>query len=229
VDTSPLQSYISQLKKQGILDAEIKNQLVKAGWDSKIVDAALSGVLPPPPPPPSPTTGNTAPLAPKSATGMWDAFEHVLMFISLCSMATAAAFLVHTYIDKWFPGLTTYGGRSTSSGYDGFHTIIINSSIATLLVTYPLFAFLHLNVKHRTKNNPSIKSLRSRKFLIYLTLVVTFLIAIGNIIGAIYALLNGNITSNFLLHLSATLIIAGIIFAYYLIQVVGDRKLAAEQ
>lgn len=220
--STDLLSYIQQLRAQNTPDATIKKTLVDAGWDEVMVNDTLIGKSPVPPPPPPPS-GKTVT---KPQTGMWDAFEHVLMFVSLCSMATAASLLIHSYIDKWAPGITAYGSRSTQSSYDGFRTIIINCSIATLLVTYPLFAFFHLNIKQRTKKNPSIKSLLSRKFLIYLTLVVTFLIAVGNIIGAIYAMLNGNITVNFLLHLTATLTISGIIFLYYLLQVMSDRELS---
>ena len=219
--STDLQSYIQQLRAEQTPDETIKKTLIDAGWDVAMVNDALSGKSPVPPPPP---TGK--PIT-KPQTGMWDAFEHILMFISLYSMAGAISLLVHLYIDKWFPGVgTSYGSRYSLSGNSAVNTVAIDFSIATLLVTYPLFAFFHLNLKQRTKKNPLIKFLRSRKFLIYTTLVVTFMIAIGNIIGAIFAMLSGNISNNFLLHLFATLVICGLIFAYYLLQVLEDRKLS---
>lgn len=220
-----LLSYIQQLRAQNTSDQVIKQTLVAAGWNEVVVSEALSGKNPiPTPPPPPPPTNVVASTKPQ--TGMWDAFEHILMFISLYSMAGAVSLLVHLYIDKWFPGVdTSYGSRYSLSGNSAANTVAIDFSIATLFVTYPLFAFFHLNLKQRTKKNPLIKFLRSRKFLIYSTLVVTFMIAIGNIIGAIFAMLSGNISTNFLMHLFATLVICGLIFAYYLLQVLEDRKL----
>lgn len=218
--TTDLSSYIQQLRAQNTSDATIKKTLIDAGWDEAMVNDGLSGKSPVPPPPPPP---NGKPVA-KPQTGMWDAFEHILMFISLYGMTLALSFLIHIYIDKWFPGVSASGTRQTYDTYDTFRTFIINCSLATLLVNYPLFAFFHLNIKHRTFQNPVIRSLPSRKFLIYFTLVVTFLIAVGNVINAIFQLLSGNITSNFLMHLGTTLVIAGIVFVYYLLQVMEDRK-----
>lgn len=68
------------------------------------------------------------------------------------------------------------------------------------------------------------RNLRSRKILIYITLIGTFLILLGNVIVTCYDLLAGNITENIIRHLLVTLLIAGPIFFYFFSEVKNDKK-----
>ena len=160
-------------------------------------------------------SGSTRP-----STTMWDAFEHILMFISLYILATSLALILYTFVDKWVPAVRT-GDYSYSSLFGGTLT---RGYLAAIIVSYPFFAFLFLRITKRTKTNPLIKNLKARKSLIYFTLVVTFLISIGNVISAVYSFLNGNISLNFVLKLLVTLSISLLIFFYYVSQVKDDRK-----
>jgi predicted neutral ceramidase superfamily lipid hydrolase len=94
--------------------------------------------------------------------------------------------------------------------------------MASLIVSFPLFAFFFLRITKRTIEDVSIRMLKSRKFLIYLTLVVTFIILIINVITLVYTFIGGNITVNFFLKFLITLIVSGMIFAYYLYEVRED-------
>lgn len=207
--------YIKKLRSQNIPDDQIKQSLLSATWPLNDVIAAMY-------PPPSPNKGIPVPPRPLNAKGqhsMWDAFEHILLFISLYVLATSIALILHFFIDHWLPGITEE--RKYSGG--SWQFAMLRGYVAAVIVSYPLFAFFFWRVTKRTIETPSLRTLKSRKFLIYFTLVVAFLIMIGYVIAAIYNFLNGNLTINFILHILTTLSVAGTLFGYYLQQVREDR------
>lgn len=205
-------TYVNALKAKGKPDAEIKHILQQAGWDPATIDAAFHGI----PEPPLPRPGQTV-----AHLGMWEGFEHVLMFFSLYALATSLGLLMHQFVNIWSPPAQTDSMALVEQAISGY---VIRGAVATLAVAYPLFAYFYLDIVKRTRKNPDIRQLRSRKTFIYLTLVVTFLIAVGNIIQTILSLLNGNVSVNFLLHLAVTMGITLMIFVHYLLQVIEDRR-----
>lgn len=164
------------------------------------------------------------PKTKNSSSTMWDAFEHILMFISLYVMATSIVLVLYYFIDKWFPGVTEY--RYSYSNND-WQLGVLRGYLAALIVSYPLFAFFFLNTIKRTISNPLLRTMKTRKILIYLTLVVTFIIMLIYLIQLVYKLLSGDVTVNFMLHLLALFSVTGIIFVYYILEVKGDRKINA--
>ena len=157
-----------------------------------------------------------------SSTTMWDAFEHILMFISLYVMATSIVLVLYYFIDKWFPGVTQ---ARYSYSNDDWQLGALRGYLAALIVSYPLFAFFFLNTIKRTISNPLLRIIKTRKILIYLTLTVTFIIMLIYLIQLVYKLLSGDVTVNFMLHLLALVSVTGVIFVYYILEVKGDRKI----
>lgn len=221
--TKELLDYIRTAKSQNISDNQIRETLIASGWNRQDVNSAF---LSTPPSPPSPV--QTLPTGEKAgpSANMWDGFEHILMFLSLYALATAISILLHTYVDRWIPNITEYG-RSRYNATSYFSNYLITGSLAAIIVSFPLFAFFHIHINKKSFIHPVIRSLKVRKFFIYATLVVTFLIGMGNIIAAVYSFLTGNFTTNFLSHLSVTLAIVGTMFFYYLQEVKEDRKIYA--
>lgn len=217
-----LESYIKKAREVKMTEAEMKRDLRSMGWLDKDIDSALrDNPLIPPPKPPEGYRGISAGVAAVSSPTMWDVFEHLLMFISLYVLAIAFALALHLYIDRWVPGLPeTYrtGANARLGELRGY--------LAALIVSFPLFAFFFLRIQSRTAKNPLIRAILARKFLIYATLVVTFIIVTGSIISIIYTFLNGNVNLNFFLHFLVTTFVSGAIFAYYLQQVKEDRAYA---
>lgn len=211
--------YIKKSVSEKKSEAEIRTNLSNAGWDTKSIDDGFAQLTNPVPTPPSDV--------PRPVTGyanMWDAFEHILMFISLYFMSTAFAMLLHQFVDKWAPGIPNTNSYYSFFGMSSYSEWVLKSSLACLLVTFPLFAYFHLDLSKRTLKNPQLRSIRIRKQLIYFTLIVTFLIMVKKVIETIFNLLNGDVSPNFLLHLLISVGISGAIFIIYLHQVREDRK-----
>jgi hypothetical protein len=231
-----LDDYVRKARALEVSEDQMRRDLRDAGWWEDDIESAIKGnplVAAPTPPPgyrkggsdeDSHGAGNgSSRLSPAPTSGssptMWDAFEHILMFISLYVLAISFGLTLHFFVDKWVPGTPTEYRQIDS----GWQLSALRGYLAALIVSYPLFAFLFLRITERTMNHPAVRSLKARKFLIYLTLVVTFVIVIGSTVSIIYNFLNGNVTPNFFLSFLITVSISGSVFAYYLSQVKEDR------
>ena len=182
-----------------------------------MLKSASDDDLPPAPPP----TSDMGVKIPQQKGSMWDAFEHILLFISLYVLATTVALALLTFVDRWFPYVDDTSSYSVWNG--DWQKSLLRGYISAIIVSYPVFSFFFYRVTKRTLANPALRLLKSRKILIYLTLVITFIIMLGYIIGTIFSMLNGNITMNFVFRLFVILGISGFIFTYYLYQVREDR------
>ncbi|HWY79897.1 MAG TPA: DUF5671 domain-containing protein [Candidatus Sulfotelmatobacter sp.] len=208
-----LTNYIIKAREKKVTDEEIKNNLIANGWSSEQVAQALSQTANIPIPPP-----------PVIHVGMWTGFLYILFFISLYVLSTAIGGILHIWINKTIMNVTdnTY----TDSTYLSFFNLpsVVRGYLSAIIVTYPLFLILALTLKKQLVKQPMVQNLRSRKLLIYITLIGTFLIMLGDVIAISYDFLSGSITGNALGHLLVTLLIAGSIFGYFISEVKNDRK-----
>jgi hypothetical protein len=208
---SGLQKYIADLKAKNIPEAAIKTRLLQSGWTQQDVDKAFTAGLPdtelPPPPVPH--------------FSMWITFEYILVFISMYVSFTSLGGILHYAVDKNIPDSldqTTY-----SYGYM-LNDYLLTGYLASIIVTFPIFAILFLILRRQSVEKPAIKNIRSRKILIYFTLVVTFIYMIFHLITTVFQFLQGTSTARSLLHLGVNLLVAGSIFFYLLFEVRSDRK-----
>lgn len=208
-----LLDYIKTAREKKIADETIKSTLISNGWQEVDVNTALA---------PTSQVGNDIPLPPPPPVahiGMWVGFLYILMFIALYILATAIGGIFHFWIDKLIPDPANSLGDVKSVFFD----LVIPAYVAAIIVSFPIFAYLAIMLKKQLSKNLAIKNLRSRKILIYITLIGTFLIMTSNIIGTIYSFLTGTFTFNALGHLFITFIIAGYIFYYFLHEVKSDK------
>lgn len=209
--TKELEEYIKLAKSKNISETDIISNLGQQGWNQDEIKAYLENSLIVPKPP-----------IPNSTASMWDTFEHILLFITLYVLAVSIGLIIHFFIDKY----TTNALLSNSYFIDSTN-YLLRGYLASLIVSFPLFAFFFLRLTKKTRNFPVIRQLKSRKSLIYFTLVMTFLIVLFNIISLVYGFLSGNTTQNFILKFLTTVFISGMIFIYYLGQIKEDRKIYA--
>jgi hypothetical protein len=162
----------------------------------------------------------------KSSYNMWDAFEHILLFISLYFYSTSVALLLHQFVDKYYPGESTYNVfYRNADTLDDWQLTYVRGLMAAIMVSFPLFAFFFYRITKRSLENPATRELSARKKLTYFTMIVAFIILICNVISIVYNFISGNTTTNFLLHFLVSVGVSGIIFAYYLHQIREDRKI----
>jgi hypothetical protein len=215
-----LKSYIDKAREKKLNDDQIKTNLITAGWQEQQIVEALSRDADLPVPPPPPTVAHL---------GMWTGFLYILFFIALYTLAAAIAGMLNLWIDKALPTIIDNADGSSFDifsmfGADSYSPSVIRGYIAAIIVSFPIFAVLALILKRQLVSQPYVKNIRSRKLLIYVTLIGTFLILLGNIISTCYDFLSGTVTSNGLGHLTVTFLVVGAIFGYFIGEVKNDRK-----
>lgn len=215
-----LSVFIKAKRELGLSDDEIRTKLLGSGWKSEDVEQALRGEAEDDVPKPN-YSEETPKKAKMANVDQWVAFEHILMFISLFIFVVATTLLLGIFINKWFP-IETISSQAVNYNYGAtanYEKPIIRVYLAIIIVSYPIFAFLFLKTTRRIKHNLEEQFLPSRRKLIYITLIATFLEFFVGVVIAIYRLISGDLYLNSVLHLLMRMMISGIIFGYYLIEV----------
>jgi hypothetical protein len=140
-----------------------------------------------------------------------DFFLHLLSIVTLYMSATAFITLLFQYVNRFFPDaiLLDYYYYDMGTGPLRF-------AIATLLVVFPVYIWSTWYLQKVYTKEPELKTSGVRKWLIYLTLFVATFMIIGSLISILNSFLSGELSVRFFLKASAVLVVASLIFTYYL-------------
>ncbi len=202
-----IHSFVREALSRNIPRADIKEALAKAGWQNDEIASALDIYAEVAFPVPVPKR--------KPYLSAREAFIYLLLFVCLYLSAFNFGALVFNFINRWLPDVTQYGGDDLTA---------IRFSVASLIVAFPLYLWLSsLMLKAIRKDNEKRAS-KIRKWLTYITLFVAAGIIIGDLITLLFNLLNGELTLRFVLKVLTVLLIAGLIFGYYLWDLRKDEQ-----
>ncbi len=141
-----------------------------------------------------------------------DFFIHIAAAISLYAAAGALIDLVLSLIDYSIPDkLANY-----------FSTSSVAWPVSMLIVLVPLLYVLEWLLKKDIAQMSEKRDIWIRRWRIYLTLFITGATIIVDLIALVNTYLNGEISARFILKVLAILIIAGVIFVYYLLDKAAD-------
>lgn len=185
-----LHGYIRQARSGGDDHQTIRERLVGAGWhpntvnealekhqpglSTALADAAMSG------PTMSPNMTTTSP----DPIGVVKVFstrgvEYYLMLITLTMSATALGTLLLSIAERLF-----------SNGPNvPYETGIMAFTSAALIVSFPIFAFLFLRLKKAELINPRLRLDQSRRRMVQIAIIVSFIVALFSTIGYLFAFL----------------------------------------
>lgn len=155
-------------------------------------------------------------------TGPRDVFLQFLSVISLYVAAGSFITLIFQYINYLIPDPLQAGFGYISSIFDS-----IRWSISILIVIFPVYCWTLWFMNKGYKEVPERMAMRSRKWLVYLTIFVAALLMIGDFVALVYQLLRGEFTSSFLLKVLTIILVAGAVFVYYLREIkrqTGEAK-----
>jgi len=149
-----------------------------------------------------------------------DFFLHVAAIITLYISSYALLQLTFQLVNYLFPDkLAVY--------IDPYATAI-RWSIALLVIIFPVYILCMWFLNREMARNPEKRDIGIRKWLLYLTLFISGTIVVGDLIALINTFLGGEITTRFMLKVSAVLIVAALIFGYYIFDLRssgrGDRR-----
>jgi len=137
-----------------------------------------------------------------------DVFLHLLAIVLLYIGIFSLIALLWKYVDVLLPDELKIYYRQASA--------VMKNSIAALLVVWPVFIFVNWLIKKNEKAEVGKKELKVKKWLLNLTLFIAALTMIIDLIMLIYNFLDGSLTMNFFLKVLVVLVVAGVVFGYYL-------------
>jgi Domain of unknown function (DUF5671) len=198
---NPLRVFIDHARAKNIDLATVRMLLLSAGWKEKDVAAALVEQVLDIPVPTPPDVG-----------GAREGFMHLLSFACLFSALGSAIALFFQYFNRALPDASQaqYFYSSTAS-LDG-----VRWGLAILVVTFPIFWFVTRKLVSEIRLVPERSRSPIRRWLTYITLLVTALMIVGDLSTLIYYFLDGEISTRFLLKVITLFALSGMTFLYFL-------------
>ena len=137
-----------------------------------------------------------------------DLFLHLLAVVTLYWSAISFVTILWQFINYWFPDILNY----YYSGFSG----PIRFAVASLIIVFPVFIGVSWYLNKLYAKEAVVRESKIRKWLIYLTLFIASLVIIGDLVSIINTLLGGEPTLRFILKALSIILVAGVIFGYYL-------------
>src|SRR3989338_2329635 len=137
-----------------------------------------------------------------------DVFYHLLMIVMLYIGVISFIALLFQYANVLFPDQLEW--------YYTGALDVIRRSMAALVVVWPVFLFMTWVMEKDFRKNLGKRNLRVRTWLLYLTLFVSAVTIIVDLITLVYNFLGGELSTRFILKVVAILITAAAVFGYYM-------------
>jgi hypothetical protein len=135
-----------------------------------------------------------------------DLFLHLLAIVTLYWSAISFVTLLWQFINYFFPD---------NLFYEGFLGLI-RFAVSSLIIVFPIFIAVSWYLNKIYRKEAEVRESKIRKWLIYLTLFIASLIIIGDLVSVINTFLGGEVKIRFILKALSILLVAGVIFGYYL-------------
>lgn len=191
-----LSRFVRDALSAGKTRAEISQALNDSGWSRSEVADALDAwaetVFAPPVP------------RPQATVSARDFFIYALTFGVMIFGAIYLVQLFHALIDLW---LDTDGFRSSRR---------IRWAMAVLIVATPVYLWLTVRERAKLAADPALHRSAIRRWLMYVTLLLSSAVMLGDGVAVIYAFLSGDFTLQFFLKALVVGAVAGLIFLFYL-------------
>jgi heme/copper-type cytochrome/quinol oxidase subunit 4 len=202
-----LKDFIAHARSKGMDHQTIRMLLLSSGWKEKdVVEGLTEATLDMPVP------------APEDRGGAREAFFHLLAFVTLYASVVSVLVLLFEYLNRLFPD------AAFDYSYYNDDSSFIRWFIATLLVSFPVFAWMSTIINKDLAKNPERAWSPVRRWLTYLTLFVTAGVLVGDGITLLFYLLEGEISVRFILKVFAVLAVAGMVFSYYFLALKTSPK-----
>lgn len=137
-----------------------------------------------------------------------DFFVHVGAMVALYVSSISLITLLFQIINVAYPDLLY-------SYYDPY-SAGIRWAVASLIIIFPLYLFLTWFVEKEYRSVPEKRNLGIRKWLTFFTLFIAGATVAVDLIVLINSFLGGEVTIRFGLKILAVLVVAGMVFAYYI-------------
>ncbi len=146
----------------------------------------------------------------KEHSSAQDFFLHLLSSITLYMSAIGFLMIAFQLIGYLFPDASLSGWRGDYSSE------VLRTGISMFLIAFPVFIGTRLYIAKMYEKHSHRKGFALRKWLIFLTMFVAALIIIISLISTVNVFLSGELTARFGLKALTTMLVAVVMFSYYL-------------
>lgn len=176
--------------------AEIDTALQEAGWSATEAKEALSAFAETAFVPPVPR--------PRAIVSARDFLVYMLMFGAMLTSAITLTFLSFAVIDLMLDdNVSSYIFRQ------------MRDMIAFLIVSIPVFGWLHYKERNRLAASPGRRRSSIRKWIASFALLLAAATFLGDLVVALQRLLNGDASLEFVLRVLTVAVISGGVFQFY--------------
>jgi len=149
-------------------------------------------------------------ILPSLTSSPKDVFVHILAIVTMYGSAISFLTLLFQYIELLIPDVLQCGYYARAG-----HLQTVRLSLASLIIIFPVFCFTNRFLNKCYTQEPILRTLRIRKWLLYFTLFIVALVIIGDLVTLIFHLLGGELTGRFLFKVFIVFFVAGSVFWYY--------------
>lgn len=203
-----IHAFVHEALAKGQSRDAIHDALKKAGWKDGEICGAMDAYADIAFPIPVPKR--------KPYLSAREAFIYLLMFLTLYITAFSFGSLLFHFINRWIP--------DALNPYTSYDLRGIRMAVSSLIIAFPIFFWLSSITRKAISKDADKRSSKIRKWLTYITLFIAAGVIIGDLITLLFNLLGGELTLRFTLKVFSVLLIAGLIFGYYLWDLRQDEK-----
>lgn len=205
-----LLTFVRDALARGRSRNEIADVLQRAGWSREQLTSALDAFA---------DVEFAVPVPmPRPYVSARDAFLYLVLFTGLYVSAYQLGSLVFDLINLRFPD-----PAADYSYYTQYIRSSMRWSVASLIVAFPVFAFMSRFVGREMARDPGKRRSKIRRWLIYLTLFNASCVLLADVTTLVYNALGGELTIRFVLKAATVGLIAGAVFGYYLQDLRADE------
>lgn len=208
-----LVEFVGHARDKGMDPATIRHLLLSTGWkESDIAEAICARDL------------ELRIPEPAGVGSARDAFFHLLTFTALYTWATSLIVLFFIYIEFAFPD------PAWRTDHLGLQRALsdIRASMAALLVSFPAFLVLWHYLLREVRRHPKKARGPMRRWLAHLSLFAGLVALSTDVITLIYFLLEGQLSTRFLLKVTVLFLIAGSLVLYLVLTLRSEAAAVAE-
>lgn len=200
-----LLEFIEAAKNRSVSDDSLVGLLEGRGWPRDAVYEALAAYY-------QKLTGLKVPARKRSGAAAKDAFYYLLAFSTLATWTIGLGSLMFTLIENWIADPLA----QNSYGYVAYADSALASSIASILVAFPIYLFVMRLIIRDARLDPEKLESGVRKWLTYIALLIAAAVMIGDLVTVLEFFLRGEFTSRFLAEAATVILISGAVLWYYL-------------
>ena len=149
-----------------------------------------------------------------------DVFRHLLAIITLYLSAVSFGMVIFTLIERWLPDPLSYPMGANAGP--------LRWALSALVIVFPVYVWMSWVNARAAMRDPSLRSLRIRRWLYHFTVFAASVVIIGDLVALVYNFLSGDLTGRFLLKILAVFFIAAVVFAYYIWNIRRETMASAD-